>query len=310
VEALEIWPENKHASQARQKLQQRFAEVAAERGDLDLAISIYEAAGQADCEQAVRVREMLQRRTASQQRVSRYSALFTHAPDAGLLIQAPTGCVLEVNQMFGSMFGYKEHEVVGRPLAELNLWACPERRSELVSEMQRTGAIDQFEAAFVHSDGHVIDVLISGRVVQVQGEEMVVATIRDISLRKQAENDLKKSRQRLRDLQSLARLATWSFDVRTEKVTWSEEAFHLAGRRVEEGVPTRDEYFQMIHPDDRAKLKETLDAALQSGAAYELLVRQLGPGGHYKQLLVRGQPIFDDDGNTVEVYGVLIPQRK
>ena len=74
-------------------------------------------------------------------------------------------------------------------------------------------------------------------------------------------------------------------------------------------MPSRDEYFQMIHPDDRPKLKETLDAALRSGAAYELLVRQRGRGGHHKQLIVRGQPIFDDDGNTVEVYGVLIPQR-
>ena len=115
---------------------------------------------------------MLERRDTSQQRVSRYSALFTHAPDAGLLIQVRTGCVVEVNQMFASMFGYREDEVVGRPLAELNLWACPERRSELVSELQNTGAIDQFEAAFLHTDGHVIDVLISGRIVQVQGEEM------------------------------------------------------------------------------------------------------------------------------------------
>jgi PAS domain S-box-containing protein len=309
VEALEVWPENARAIKVQQKLHQQFAEIATERGDLDLAISIYEGAGQAESEQAVRVRDMLRRRAASQQRVSRYSALFTQSPDAGLLIQISTGRVVEVNQAFAKLFGYSEDEVVGRPLAELNLWACPEQRSKLTDELRRSGEIDQFEAAFLHSDGHAIQVLISGKVLEVLGEEMVVSTIRDISLRKQAENELKKSRHRLRDLQRLAGLATWSYDVRSETVSWSEEVFQLSGRRVEDGVPTREEYWEMLHPEDRPKMKETLDAALESGAAYELLVRQRGKGGQYKKLIVRGQPIFDDDGNTIEVYGVLIPQR-
>ena len=65
----------------------------------------------------------------------------------------------------------------------------------------------------------------------------------------------------------------------------------------------------MIHPDDRGRLQQAVTTALESGAAYELLVRQMGPGGNYKSLLVRGQPIFDESGKTIEVYGVLIPQR-
>lgn len=309
VEALEVWPENDRAIKVQDKLRQQFAELATERGDLDLALSIYQTAGKGDSEQATRVRELLRRRSASQARVSRYSALFTQSPDAGLLIEIATGRVVEVNQAFAQMLGYREEELVGRPLQELNHWVCPQEREKLASELRRTGEIDEFEAVFLHSKGHTIQVLINCRVVEVDGEEMVVSTFRDISLRKQAENDLKQSQRRLRDLQRLAGLATWSYDVRTEEITWSEEVFQLSGRRIEDGVPTREEYWEMLHPEDRPKLKATLDAALESGAAYELLVRQRGKGGQYRKLIVRGQPIFDDNGNTIEVYGVLIPQR-
>jgi PAS domain-containing protein len=145
--------------------------------------------------------------------------------------------------------------------------------------------------------------------VEVQGEPMVVTTIRDISLRKKAEKELRQSQQRLRDVQRLAGLATWSYDVSTEEVTWSEETFSLIGRSVTEGVPTKEEFFEIIHPDDRGKLQQAITTALDSGAAYELPVRQIRPGGDLKSLLVRGQPIFDESGKAIEIYGVLIPQR-
>ncbi len=71
------------------------------------------------------VRADRDRRAASHQRVSHYSALFTHSPEAGLLIQMSTGIVVEANEMFGCLFGYSAEDVVGRPIEDLNLWACP-----------------------------------------------------------------------------------------------------------------------------------------------------------------------------------------
>ncbi len=308
-EALAVWPQNERALQGRVRLRTEFARAATEHGDLGLALSLYEAAGKGDSDAAANVRAEQARREAGHRQASKYSALFTQSPEAGLLIQMSTGQVVEANQMFGRLFGYAEDQVVGRQIAELNLWACPQRRSAMVEELGQTGAIDNFEATFLHTDGHPIDVLISGRIVDMRGEQMVVSTIRDISLRKKAENELNRNRQRLRDLQSLAGLATWSYDVRSETLSWSEEAFQLADRDPQQGPPSREEFMELIHPEDRTKLKSTIETALGSGAAYEVHVRQQGARGKYKNVLVRGQPIFDADGNTVEIYGVLIPER-
>ena len=309
TEAMEVWPENERAKLARIKLQTDFAKAATKRGDLDLAISLYEAAGQGGSPAAQEVRLDRERRDANQRQATRYSTLFSQSPEAGLLIQISSGTIVEANQMFGKLFGYREEDVVGRLMKELNLWASCERRAELIEELQRTGVIENFEAQLLHTDGHPIDVLISGRIVDVRGEEMLVSTIRDISLRKKAENELQRSQQRLRDLQSLAGLATWSFDVSTQTISWSEEAFRLADRSPQQGPPTHEEFMELIHPEDREQLQQTIRNALELGAAYELHVRQMGVGGKYKRLHVRGQPILDREGKTIEVYGVLIPER-
>ena len=309
AEALDIWPANERALQMRYRMQVEFAKTAVQRGDLDLAISLYDLAGEGESQEAQYVRELIKHREANQQRVSRYSALFMQSPQAGMLIDSSSGHVVEANEMFGKLLGYSHQDVVDRPIADLNLFVCPERRAELISELRSAGSLDDFEATLRHTDGHTIETLISSRIVQVDGNEMVVSTVRDISLRKKAESALERNRQRLRDLQQLAGLGTWSFDVATGVVTWSDEAFQLAGRKVEDGVPTKDEYIEMIHPDDRDKVEQAFRGTVESGTAYELQIQQRGAGGQYRRVVLRGQPIFDDDGRTIEVYGVVIPQK-
>ncbi|TWU48191.1 protein kinase domain-containing protein [Rubripirellula reticaptiva] len=310
-EAIETWPENPRAHEVRKRLQLEFARIATERGDFDLATNIYEAAGESESDEALMVKFHRMRRDASQQAVSRYSALFTQSPDAGLLVQMSTGKIVEANLAFGRLLGYKADQVVGVSIGELNLWVCPKRRTLMIDRVKQHGSVDDFEAQFYHTDGRIIDVLFGARVLEVEGEQMLLSTLRDISLRKIAENELKRSRARLRDLQGMAGLATWSYDVITGKVTWNTEAFELAGRSREEGTPTQAEYFEMIHPEDRGRLRMALDMAIDSGAAYELSVRQKSMGGEFRYVVVRGQPILDDDGKTVEVYGVVLerPQR-
>lgn len=305
-ESIELWPENKRAHAAIAELQREFASVASSKGDLDLALSLYESAGQGDSEAAARIRAELRRRDETLQRQAKYSALFTHSPEAGLLTRLSSGEVLEANERFTQLLGYEADEVVGRRMAELNVWACPERRSVFTDLLQREGQIDNFEALFVRRDGHRLHVLISGRTTTLAGEPMLVSTIRDVSQRKEAENELKRSRKRLGDLQRLAGLGTWSYDVASKEISWSEETFHLVGRSPDEGTLSFKQYLEMIHPADRLRMVDAVQRAIDDGAAYEIRVRQMLPTGRYAELIARGQPIQDEQGNTVEVYGVLI----
>ena len=306
-EAVEIWPANDRAISTRHDLQRQHADIARSRGDLDLAATIYETLGEQNSEAARRVAEEQRRILSQGKQVSRYSTLFVKSPDPGLLIQMGTNRIVEANEAFGKLFGYARDQVVGRQIDRLNLWACPERRTVFVDTLKAKGGVEEFAASLLHRDGHTIEVVINSRVAKVDGEEMMVSTIRDISLRKQAESDLQRSREKLRGFQRLAGLATWSYNVREDKLYWSNETFTLAGRDRKEGTPTRAEIYSFVHPDDRERLQATFDQAIQSGESYEAIIRQRLAQGDYENVMVRGQPIYDEHGKIIEVYGVMIP---
>lgn len=308
TEAINVWPENERAITRKKQYQFELGAIATKRGDLELAASIFDSIDASDTKEGRVVKDLQARRDASRQKVSRYSALFMNAPNPGLLIQVSTRKIVEANDAFAQLFGFERAEIVGRAINELNLWACPERRKELTDRLEAEGEVDEFEAKLLSRDGRPIEISISSRVATIDGDEMMVSTLRDISLRKAAEDQLKRSQQRLRDMQHLAGLATWTYDVESDQLKWSNETYELLGRDRDAGTPSRKEYIEMIHPDDRGVLKQAVDTAIDSGAAYEIRIRQRVADGTYQDVVVRGQPIFDDEGNTIEVYGVLMPR--
>ena len=307
-ESIEVWNENQPAIERKQQLQMQLAVIATQRGDLDLAATIYQAIGQSDSAEAKKLQERRRKRAVSDRKGSRYSALFTKSPDPGLLLHVSSAKIIEANEAFGELFGYQRHEVVGKNVSEVNLWKCPDRREALMQHMQQHGEVDEFEATLLHRDGRTIDTHISSRMVTIEGERMFVSTLRDISIRKMAEHDLKSSRQRLHDMQRLAGLATWSYDVATQRVSWSKETFDLTGRDQEAGHPSPQEYYELVHPDDRQRLQESVQIAIESKAPYEISIRQKNADGKYHEVTVRGQPLFDEAGKPIEVFGVVLPQ--
>ncbi|NND99802.1 MAG: protein kinase [Pirellulaceae bacterium] len=323
-EATELWPENQCANDTLARVQVDFARVAASHGDLDLSIRLFESAGEGDSEAASRVRRDRDRRDKARENQAKYSALFTHSPEAGLLVRWADGVVMEANLACLDLLGYEKDEFVGRVVADLAIWACPDRRQQFVNRLSSEGRIDNFECQFVpktvnlehnvceddtvntaKSDSRLIDVLISARTVEVGGQEMLLSTIRDISIRREAERNLQQSRRRLLDLQRLAGLGTWSFHPKTNEIQWSSETYRITGRAPKKGTPDYDEFINLIHPDDRSVLSEAITKALQSGASYQVRFRQRDDAGDYRWLSARGQPVLNDDGETVELYGVL-----
>jgi PAS domain S-box-containing protein len=209
------------------------------------------------------------------------------------------------------LLGYEFGELVGKTIASLSIWACPERRAEFVQTLTHEGRIENFETRFLRKGGakeQRIDVLISAATVEVNGTEMLLSTIRDITQRRDAERNLEQSRRRLRDLQRLAGLGTWSYNPETKVIQWSEETFRLTGRDPSLGEPEFVQFLDLIHPDDRPQFSEVLNQALENGTSYQIHFRQRGDDGDYRSLKTRGRPVLDDRGRTIEIYGILLEE--
>ncbi|PIE33897.1 sigma-54-dependent Fis family transcriptional regulator [candidate division KSB3 bacterium] len=93
--------------------------------------------------------------------------------------------VLEVNQRFEEMFGYRRTEIVGKP--PLNFIA-PAFRENMIQRIEsRDEASYQVEGML--RDGTAFPVEVQSRTMPYQGQEVLVATIRDLRKQRQLEQE-------------------------------------------------------------------------------------------------------------------------
>jgi PAS domain S-box-containing protein/putative nucleotidyltransferase with HDIG domain len=122
----------------------------------------------------------------------RFSTLFNTTPDAVHVNRLSDGLYLEINDGFTALTGYTREDVRGRTSLELGVWADSSERTRLVEKLRRDGEVSALETRFRRKDGSIIPVLVSSRVVELEGEACIFSVSTDISALKHAEDRVKK----------------------------------------------------------------------------------------------------------------------
>jgi PAS domain S-box-containing protein len=185
----------------------------------------------------------------------KFFSAFQASPDAISLFRTEDGRFLEVNDGFESITGWTREAVLERTSIELGLWADPDQRQAAHEILFRKGKLDNFEFPFITRNGDHRQGLISLRRIMVEQEEMIVSIVRDITELKQAEEDLRKSREMLDSIirsipDILYRLDTGG------RITFINDAVRRYGYEPEELIGKG--VLDLIHPDDRSSVEHQL----------------------------------------------------
>ena len=105
-------------------------------------------------------------------------------------------------------------------------------------------------------DGSVFPAQVTLGHAVIDGTELSVAIIRDLTEELRVESELRRTTEQLAEAQRLARLGSWEWDIPHNKVTWSDELFRIYGLEPGEIEPSYEEFLDRVHPDDR----ESVDA--------------------------------------------------
>jgi two-component system, cell cycle sensor histidine kinase and response regulator CckA len=131
---------------------------------------------------------------------AQFSKLFWLTPDSVSISRFPDGCILDVNEGFCRVTGYCREDVIGRSTTEVGLWSEPAERMTMVAALDSEGGFSGFEAHIRKKDGEIIHGEISGRLMEISGEQLVLAVARDITQRHRMEEALRRSEMRFAEI--------------------------------------------------------------------------------------------------------------
>jgi len=164
--------------------------------------------------------------------------------------------------------------------------------------------------------GTCTDISDRKRAEQVLKEhEMELSHARDLLEIKVMERteELRRSEAYLEEAQKLSKTGSWARVSATgEMKYWSEECYRVLGFEPEEGLPRFETFLQHIHPDDRARVRETAENAARAKVDYEVDYRIVHPGGDVRDIHTIGHPVLSPSGDVVEFVGTVmdITERK
>jgi PAS domain S-box-containing protein len=123
----------------------------------------------------------------------------------------------------------------------------------------------------------------------------------DVSERKQADVDLRESREDLNRAQAVAQTGSWRLNLERNEVLWSDETHRIFG--FPKGIPLSFESFlRCIHPDDREQVEREWQAALR-GEPYDIEHRIVVDGAT-KWVRERATLEFDENGSARGAFGI------
>ncbi len=100
-----------------------------------------------------------------------------------------------------------------------------------------------------------------------------------------------------------AHLGSWMWDLRTQKVFWSDELFRILGRDPSLDQASPDAFFAAVHPDDVARVRAAADRSLALGAAERVEFRVVRRTGELRHLVMDGAILREQDGQIARVVG-------
>lgn len=181
-----------------------------------------------------------------------------------------------------------------------------QRVLEEVTELLQKGEY-VLEYRFLHKDGSYRWMRDDARLVRDSDDSglEIAGCWLDITQRKTIEAQLAKQARQLEEAQRVALVGSWDWDIRSDTITWSDEHYRIFGLPPRSAVNGYDWVAQRIHPDDRQRMRDAIDAAWTRMKPYNIELRVVRPDGAERHICSRGEVVWDGAGRPIGMVGTV-----
>ncbi len=216
----------------------------------------------------------------------------------GVALTDLSGRFFATSPVYQQMLGYTGEELQKLTFLDITHNDDLELNRTLIGELL-AGKRPQFqiEKQYRRKNGGLV--WVRNNVSLVPGTERVqrflMALSEDITERKQAEEELRRSEALLAEVQRISLTGGFSWRVDTDQVTFSDEAYRIF--EFEKDAPvTLEQIASRVHPEDIPLLSETMAAARSGGVDQDYEIRLRMPDGSVKYLHTISHGIRDREG--------------
>lgn len=141
--------------------------------------------------------EMISKLKESEQK---FRILFESSPAVITISNLADSKLIDVNNNFTLLTGIKKEDAINKLTLDLDLWTKKEDRDWLLLTLKEKGEAKNKEFQFKNKDGQILTGLLSAQILHVADKPYIVASIYDITDRKMAEEKLKQSENKFKNL--------------------------------------------------------------------------------------------------------------
>jgi PAS domain S-box-containing protein len=240
-----------------------------------------------------------------------YRAIFENSGTAMAIVEED-GLISKVNSESEALFGRPPQEVEGKM-----------RWDEFISEEDREDLWDlfrkgqrrlktptaQYEADLIDRWGGIKRGLFRASIIP--RTKQYVVSVTNITEQKRMEVALKESEERLKMAVEGGNLGIWDWNLETGEGSFSDKWGEILGYSPEELKTQLGIWDRLVHPDDRARVKQALMDHLEGLTPYcEIEHRMRSKDGGWVWILGRGKVVsWDERGRPVRMTGVIQEMR-
>src|SRR6202030_1408483 len=150
----------------------------------------------------------------------------------------------------------------------------------------------ELDYRIVHPEKEIRDIHVAGHAVLDGSSNLdeFVGTVIDVTERKRADEALQQSQLYLAEGQRVAHMGSWAFNAAGFEY-WSTELFRIYGLDPGGKPPTIEEYLALVHPEDRAFMKQGIAKMLDDHLAFDFTKRIVRPDGAIRHVRCVGAPV-------------------
>ncbi len=230
-----------------------------------------------------------------------FRTVFEHASD-GLIFLSTSGEIISVNESFAAMHGYSVAEILKMNLKEFD---APESHRLFSEWMRRILAGERltFEVNHRHKQGHWFPLEVTANLVTMGSKKYILASHRDITDRRRAEEALRAEERRYQTLSEISPVGIFRTDAQGQTTYVNPRWCQITGLSAMDALG--EGWLHAVHPLDREQIAQGWHEAIQDPRSSTADYRFVHPDGTVAWVMGQAVPEKDHAGHVVGYVGTI-----